>query len=395
MSPSPPVPDSGRSTRYCTPRLPHNRDNLKLATSTRTYPTRTYGRALHVQRWLSDRYTTQTRFNFGDLPKSEGVKDSYIQDPNDPNKFLNVPRPLKPLPGTRGDYYNGAAWKDYQRHKNEWFKNKGCYYPDVWIRCGDGGLNTTMASANREVRKCTDKMMCDQQLDSAVRGSGLHEDGNRRHTHIPWPNWRDQNDMESVTSKDDLFSIASQTDSLVPQTIIDHNVDSISIGIANTIIDTAISKPSSATPASSETASTNIIAIVESDKDEALVSVPKGKELNTNELMAPPSLVVLSDPEISKAFRVAPSKPLQNSRSSTSVTAVNNVDMSTIRAFHHRSVSKNIEKGVQNSSTVASSPTLTSRPLISSPKPTAVNNSVMILGHDWDRGWNMDGRYHF
>ena len=392
QSPLPPVPNARRSNRYCASGLG---ENLKTTTNTRTYPARAYGRALHIQRWLSDRYTERTRFDFGDLPKSEGVKDSYIQDPNDPNKFLNVPRPLKPLPGSRGDYYNGAAWKDHQKYEKEWFKKKGCHYPDTWIRCVNGA--TMAGGIHREDREKTDIMMCDEQSDSTVRQSRLHGGSDRRHTPISWPNWRDQSDMESVTSKDD-FSISTQTDSVAPQTIVDHSVDSISIGIANTMIDTA-----SLTPASSEKSFTNRIeqispmtfqpTRVESGTN-GVIMASKEKKTNIDKFtMGSPSLVVLSDPEVSKAFRVALSKPLRNARSSLRATTMNNVGVSTISATHHRSVSINNRRGIQNSSTVASSThTLAPGALIPSPKFVVPNNGVTKPGGDWDRDqW----KYHF
>lgn len=89
----------------------------------------------------------------------------YNQDPNDPARFLNVPRPKQPQWDIPSDRYNGAAWAVHRRSEIE----AGAippYYPDRWVSGQSFGSAAKDASRKASVTSkcflffCVQKSAC-------------------------------------------------------------------------------------------------------------------------------------------------------------------------------------------------------------------------------------------
>ncbi|KAF8447060.1 hypothetical protein BGX38DRAFT_611324 [Terfezia claveryi] len=228
-------------------------NQLKAAVGIRTYPTRTFGMALHVKRWLSDRYTKQASFNFGELPRSEGVKKHYILDPNDPNRYMNVPRPSQSTPGARGDYYRGAAWDTYQQEKREWLATQGCNYPDAWVSADavdgdkgsykDGAKDTFMVGSESGETTSVDASMSDAESDTTIRGPhGPRRNSFNSRQATPG----DEMDTASEVSEDLISLDADDDNGVLLPALLDQRVTDISSMIRQTTI---IDNQASAIPA--------------------------------------------------------------------------------------------------------------------------------------------------
>lgn len=274
-----------------TSRLAPISNDLKFATNTQNYPARTVGHALHIDRWLSDRYTGQVRYDFGELPRSEGIKKHYIQDPNDPNKFLNVPRPGRALPGARGDYYRGAAWRTYTAQKTSWLKYKGCHYPDSWIN-KDSVFNRNQGTrSDARVKEIAPKGL----QKSRINQSQDYRD-------------RTYEDLASEISHEDLISIAASddTDGMPRFTVADRAVDDILNGIKNANIDYSL-------PIRIRAPQPSMSRFTHNSPLREKCPVPAADQYKTQKSIIPPtSLIVFDDPDISGVSTVAPptfSKP--------------------------------------------------------------------------------------
>ncbi|KAI5783182.1 hypothetical protein DFH27DRAFT_528784 [Peziza echinospora] len=120
---------------------------LREAINVRSHYKRAQGPTLHVRRWLSDRYAKPTKFFFGQIPKSEGILPSYKQDPNDSNKFLNVPRPALPQRQGKVDSYRGKAYPDWLKSRKNWLEENNLSYPDHWKPENDSNKDVAMSDA--------------------------------------------------------------------------------------------------------------------------------------------------------------------------------------------------------------------------------------------------------
>jgi len=363
-------------------------NQLKAAVSTRTYPSRTFGRALHVQRWLSDRYTKQSTFNFGELPRSEGVKKYYILDPNDPDKYINVPRPGQPAPGTRGDYYRGAAWDAYQREKQEWLETQGCNYPDAWVSAGAAG-DTSMAGSGHESGDImgVDASMSNAGSDTTVRAqqeTRRNSFNNRQAT----PD--DEMDTASETSED-LISLGTDNGNgvLLPA-LLDPRIADISSMIQQTTI---IDYQASIIPAAGAPLAPDLPALMPFTKvAQAETAVEQPAPLITLAAATPANgeICQVANPTTA-ASRTNPSIPQPP-------PAIGNMEQQTVSL------------PLTAIAPAAPLPTTTATPAIATAPASAANQAaisttipglgllrttVIIPDEDWNKEWEDEWRYHF
>jgi len=370
-------------------------NQLKTAVRTRTYPTRNLGRALHVQRWLSDRYTKQTMFNFGELPRSEGVKKYYILDPNNPNRYMNVPRPSQPAPGARGDYYRGAAWGAYQQEKQEWLETQGCHYPDAWVSAdgekgGDNDGDTSMIGSGSEVTTSADASMSDAESDTTVRGPNGAR-GNSFSSRQATPGG-DEMDTASEVSEDLISLDADNDNGVLLPVLLDSRIADISSMIQQTTIIDNQASPIPAIATTFMSALSEFMPLAEVTQVPAAVDQPAP-------ILSPVAAVAENDTNDQETFRVA-----NPSTVASHVHPLVPQCPATIGDMEQQNVSiDTIALAVLSQETTAI-PALEGNPALVAnlaAVPTTIpslslhTTNVIIPDEDWNKEWEGEWRYHF
>ncbi|KAF8461702.1 hypothetical protein BDZ91DRAFT_850924 [Kalaharituber pfeilii] len=350
-------------------------NKLKSAINSRTYPQRTYGRALHVKRWLSDRYSRPTKFLFGDIPKPEGIKRNYVIDPKDPNRFLNVPRP-RPIVG-RSDNYNGAAWNDYVRSRREWFEGNGLSYPDVWVKAKDG----------------KDIIMTDAQANTTVKHPNEHAGTNNPITGgIDLESWRSKvaEDAESIiteTSVYDVDCVRSVADSIAPYSA---NMDSITDQFAGTNLNSDLRNSKEVTVSRAE--NDNLIDI---DSQPLLLasnaaSIEPAQKRTSDQQVVATSSIICNSASFSSSTEALPS--LDNSNASEPSTEAASINVSLIDSHictTKQTTTLDVRVVAAETTTLRASPQ--KEPQTANRAPPAYT----IPDAEWEAEWSEEWKYCF
>ncbi|RPB28999.1 hypothetical protein L211DRAFT_881552 [Terfezia boudieri ATCC MYA-4762] len=372
-------------------------NQLKAAVGIRTYPTRTFGMALHVKRWLSDRYTKQASFNFGELPRSEGVKKHYILDPNNPNRYMNVPRPSQPTPGARGDYYRGAAWGAYQQEKREWLATQGCNYPDTWVSANtvdgdkggykDGAKDTFMVSSETGDTTSVDASMSDAESDTTVRGPhgpSRNSFNNRQAT----PG--DEMDTASEVSEDLISLDADDDNGVLLPALLDQRITDISSMIRQTTI---IDNRASAIPAIATASMSALSELMTLSEQPTQVLAVVGQPAA---FLSPTATAPAKDTNVQETFQVAnPSTAASHSHLSIALSpaAIGNMEQIASPPAIAPTV---LSQAITSTHVIASTsaPVVGPAPL-STTVPGRLSTNFIIPDEDWNKEWEEEWLYHF